>query len=628
MEASMNCRRLIIIFFIIIALIFPRAVFANQATLPSDIKDSEIGGVIEDYINKNKETTAAVSIAIFRGQDTIYKTAYGYSNIEEGIKADDETVYEWGSVSKLLVWVSVMQLWEDGKIDLDTDINEYLPDDFFTKLEYDEAITMVNLMNHNAGFEETLFQTCPADENGLLPLKEALRVTEPHQINKPGHAVAYSNWTTALAGYIVELISGQPYYEYVQEHIFKPLDMNHTAQDPTYSDNLWVKSKLLEGEGYTIELEAMEDGLYYMNLYPAGSTAGTLEDLEKFAKALVANSNASNKLFKNEETLLEMLSYTLKFPGTEVDYINHGFWSHEYKVQALGHGGNTNMYSSYLLFDPISGVGIVIMTNQAGESTYNYKLPPLIFGNVGEMATEDGSSDVSEMEGLYYSPRTIRNGIAKMYTVISIIPYLDDGNDNLAISLFGMADINAKQIAPDTFIHTQKAGSTELVTVARYSNIDGMKKISTPYGEAVEADGDVWASGIVTILLVIAMLWSAAVLLVSLIRFIITKIKRKRFYDSFKKYEIIICLSTLLLFINIISVTNKMVGCEVPKSDLIANIIASIVLAVIPIVYAIRLYRKWSKLISSKPQKISYIISLFMGFVISLTVIVLEMYKW
>ena len=166
---------------------------------------------------------------------------------------------------------------------------------------------------------------------------------------------------------IVERISGQPFYQYVQDNIFKPLKMEHTSLSPLNIDNPWVKSKFLESEGYTSDLSPIGDGLFYLNIYPAGSTMGTLDDFLTFAKALIPNSVGARRLFKKSETHAEMFSPTLSFPGTDIDYNNHGFWSHEYNVQALGHGGNTIMNSAYLLIDPISGVGLVLMANQAGE---------------------------------------------------------------------------------------------------------------------------------------------------------------------------------------------------------------------------------------------------------------------
>lgn len=104
-------KKRIIMIILIVAICFtyfPISVLA-QGVLPSGVPHSEIEGQIESYIEKHKDTTAALSTAIFRGEDTISKTIYGFSNIENQILADEETVYEWGSAGKLLVWVSVMQ---------------------------------------------------------------------------------------------------------------------------------------------------------------------------------------------------------------------------------------------------------------------------------------------------------------------------------------------------------------------------------------------------------------------------------------------------------------------------------------------------------------------------------------
>lgn len=146
-------------------------------------------------------------------------------------------------------------------------------------------------------------------------------------------------------------------------------------------------------------------------------------------------------------------------------------------------------------------------------------------------------------------------------------------------------------------------------------------------GQSIQADGDIWACAITTILLLIATLWSVVVLIVSLIRLIIKKIKKsEKVQDAFKKYEIILCSSVLLLVFNIISVANKMFA-SAPYSALIINVIVSIILGILPIAYAVQLQRKWSNLTSGKLQKLSYIITMCMGFVMTLTVIVLEMYK-
>lgn len=124
----------------------------NTEETPSGIAYMELGKEIDGYIDVRKDTTSSVSIAYFNETENIASVIYGKANAAENIKANEETVYEWGSISKVLVWTSVMQLYEQGKIDLDEDVRSYLPDGFLSNLSYDEPVTMTHLMNHTAGF--------------------------------------------------------------------------------------------------------------------------------------------------------------------------------------------------------------------------------------------------------------------------------------------------------------------------------------------------------------------------------------------------------------------------------------------------------------------------------------------
>ena len=128
---------------------------------------------------------------------------------------------------------------------LDTDIREYLPEGFLTKLQYeDEKITMMNLMNHNAGFQESFYENQSCDKEEIYNnLEEALRACECYQAYHVGEYTAYSNYGAALAAFIVERVSGQDYRDYVRDNIFKPLNMEHTSIDPLITDNSYVKEK-------------------------------------------------------------------------------------------------------------------------------------------------------------------------------------------------------------------------------------------------------------------------------------------------------------------------------------------------------------------------------------------------
>ncbi|WP_164828434.1 serine hydrolase, partial [Streptococcus sp. DD11] len=206
-----------------------RPVHAQAASkkLPSGTDRSQIGQKIQDYVKEHEKTTAGMETAVFDTDGTIYRGNFGYMDKEKGIKTDDSSVFEWGSVTKLTVWVSVMQLWEEGKINLEEDIRTYLPEGFLRNLRYDKPITMLDLMNHQAGFEEA--SHAGYLENKGQTIEEILAVNQPAQIFEPGTTTAYSNYGAGLASYIVERLSGQNFADYAHEHIFQPLGMDKTS---------------------------------------------------------------------------------------------------------------------------------------------------------------------------------------------------------------------------------------------------------------------------------------------------------------------------------------------------------------------------------------------------------------
>ncbi|MDF2673426.1 MAG: hypothetical protein K0R09_1691, partial [Clostridiales bacterium] len=326
----------------------------DDKVLPSGVTYSNIESVVDTYVQEHEDTTAGVSVAVFTGSDVLMETAYGYSDIENKIANDVDTVFEWGSCTKLLVWTSVMQLVEKGDIDLKEDIRKYLPHGFFKKLKFDTPITMLNLMNHNAGWQETLTDLFIEDKADLKELGDALQLIEPEQVHKPGIVLAYSNWGSALAGYIVERVSGQSFENYVHEHIFEPLGMEHTALNATISDGEWVAKKRREQKHYTTENKPLGTSLYYLSLYPAGMATGTISDFVKFAQAFLIKKGEKPPLFEKMETLEEMLSPSLFFADGVTARNRHGFWTDELGVSVLWHNGGTLGSSSWFAFDPES----------------------------------------------------------------------------------------------------------------------------------------------------------------------------------------------------------------------------------------------------------------------------------
>lgn len=393
-----------------LAVVICLPVKARAEALPSGTGFGEIGAEIEKFVAEHESTTAGMDVSVFSGYETVYTGYFGYADKENALAVDETTVMEWGSASKLLVWVSAMQLWEQGKLDLNADIAEYLPAELCENRSFDAPVTMLNLMNHNAGYQEVVADIFLKDADKVLPLEEALKAHAPAQIFEPGTVTAYSNWGCALAALVVERVSGQDYVEYVHENIFEPLGMSNTALAADLSDNSAVAQKRMELQCYTTEGELLPDCFYYIPIYPAGMCTSTLGDFEKFGKALL---DENSPLFQSKETWQTLFTPTNYLGNSDVPANFHGFWALHYGVLTVGHGGNTAGCSSYLLLDLESKTGVVVMTNQEGEGVYNMNMMSLIFGEYSEQKYFGAERELPT--GIYTPARTFRKGPFRIY---------------------------------------------------------------------------------------------------------------------------------------------------------------------------------------------------------------------
>ena len=424
-------------------------VFASCSANLNEEKEPKIyTGSYEEKINAfyedHKDTTAGAMVGVFDKDGVVFKGYYGYSDIANGIKVDENTVIDWGSTTKTMVWVSVMQLWEQGKIDLEKDVREYLPDGFLTNLRYEKPVRMIDLMNHRAGFQEYYTDMFLPANMQAYSLEEALKLDQPAQVFEPDTLTAYSNWGVALAGYIVERVSGESFVDYVHHHIFEPLDMKDSALAPDLMDNPGVRQrrdKLMCYSGTT----PVGNAFYLISLYPAGTCVSTLDDYIKYASCFVKDCCP---LFEKQETFDVMMTATSYYGDTGVAKNAHGFWALPYGNNTFGHGGNTQACSSYITFDPEKQIGCVVMTNQAGEGDYNGELFDSIYGRSAWLSY----TDADYAKGLYHPGRTVLDGRFKI--------------------------MGASYVTPDAFSDFLWA----------YNEKDGISKIEMPYGDYYLAD--------------------------------------------------------------------------------------------------------------------------------------------
>ncbi len=399
--------------------VLPAPAAAVEAEASSDYA-SLIDVIAKAYIGK---TVPGACVIVAEHGEVIFSKSYGYADIDKQTPIElDSTVFEWGSITKTFVWVSVMQQVEAGRIDLNQDIRAYLPDGFLKNLCFDTPITMLHLMNHTAGFAEQLFDLRYQEDDVEQPLENILSVHQPEQVFEPGTVCAYSNWGAALAALIVERVSGQDFAEYLKENILAPLSMNQTAVRPQWNDNPLLLERKATGYSYsgTEGIFHIEDWMRFC-MYPAGSINGTALDLLKYANELAKGERKTSLLFQKRETQSEMLTETYRSFGANAG-MAHGFWQYPNASGILGHEGGTYGFKTQFWVDPQTERVIVVMTNVMETDFCSKVMQALVdLPSVEAAAQVSSQEELRSLEGDYFAARSSWGNIAEIQGRIQAI---------------------------------------------------------------------------------------------------------------------------------------------------------------------------------------------------------------
>lgn len=590
-------------------------VFAEnpEDTTPSGIPISElevfVDGYMENYIGI---TSAGAGIVIMKNGEVVLSKGYGYSDIENKIKINpNKTIFEWASVSKTITWAAVMQMVEQGKIDLNEDIRTYLPTNFLTKLKYDEPITMLHLMHHNAGFEEWNFDLGYQDPTQLNTLEKGLKIAEPTQVYRPGEVVAYSNFSTALAGYIVERVSGQAFDEYVDENIFTPLGMN-TAEYNTANN-----SDKAKGYALVASEQFQEYRPFYMSLYPAGGINGTTEDLAKFAATLLSDENSSPLLFKNPETLRTFLSPSYTVPNGMIGNA-HGFWEYKGNYRGITHAGNTDSFSSNLHVVPEENFAVVITANQAGDMNTTFGLTEALVGDKSDLVKSKELTDVDVLEGLYITARREHSSFINLYYYLMLLHVKPLSENEIEVNLAGMKS-NYVQTGPNLYEMTD-GHDIFLAMKELYFHVDDgvVTRISVSMNDFLPLAPDRSIPILIThaILFILCSLYFLITPFVIFIKCVRNR-KKKVFTNKSTKWNALLNLSGFVILSNIISLIVRMLSnASRPYSNVTIHFIINYIFTGVIAVSITMLILSWKKEDLSKTQKVFYVISIIQALIL------------
>lgn len=322
--------------------------------------------------------TPGISVAIVQGEEIVWSTGAGWADREQGIRVTPHTVFMLASVSKTVTCAGVMTLVEDGALDLDADVNDYLPFEVHIPTHPDAANTMRMLLTHTSAIRDrykvwgtpysnpTLYShgdspvTLGAFERSyLVPGESRYREGANFYERRPGRSYAYSNIAVALAGYVAEVVAGKDFDELCQERILKPLGMGRSGYRlaDISTTNLAMPYKLdRDTGGFNPYFQ------YGYPDYPDGALRTSAVHLAKWLGAFMNHGRFDGVRVLEHGTVREIRRNQLP----EIASWHQGLIWYGSAPQGyfrMGHTGGDYGVSTRMFFRPDRELGVVSLTN-------------------------------------------------------------------------------------------------------------------------------------------------------------------------------------------------------------------------------------------------------------------------
>jgi CubicO group peptidase (beta-lactamase class C family) len=438
--------------------------------------ESWLDGMVP-YALKAGDMAGAVVVVVKDGTVLLQK-GFGFADVSKKLAMDPEqTMVRIGSTSKLFTWTAVMQLVEKGQLDLDRNINDYL--DFTIPNDFGKPVTLRDLMNHRGGFEEGLKDILWTNPHGVPSTEAYLKEHKRPMLFAPGEVPAYSNYGAALAGYIVERISKEPYERYIERHILVPLGMTHTSFDQPLPERFAAAVS----KGY--RMASAPPGPYELIVTrPAGSGTTTAADMSHFMIAHLQDGRFGDAEILQVDTAKRMHSPSLEAPPGFAT-MAHGFFRELHNGRTvIGHGGDTIFFHNEFNLLPAEAVGIDFTFNSRGRGDAVYLAREALFDGFMDRYFPNSAAPVDPpalataiahaqvIAGRYESSRRIEHGFLSLFYVLqqSVISANPDGTISVP-GVFTPDPVTYREIRPQLW---RRAGGSQQLML---QTIGGVKTV-------------------------------------------------------------------------------------------------------------------------------------------------------
>ena len=363
------------------AILSPSPSFAESdgPSTTSSIDPAQLDTFVDETVRTamRQDDIAGVSIAIVDRSGPILVKGYGIA--APGRAVDADTLFPMQSISKTMVWISLMQLVEQGKIRLDDPVNLHLPAGLRIPVDgFRKPVLIRDLIDHTSGFEDSaLGHLFVQRAESLLPLETYLARFRVHRAREPGTVQVYSNYGAALGGAIVARVSGMAWEDYVEQRIIQPLGMGAATFRQPYSEDLAkahglpppmpqvVETHLTDGfrrGGAGLEAAARE----FTSDVPAGALVASSTNMAAYMGALLNPQVMERAGVLKAQTLLSMRTPIFNGAAGFGD-MRSGFQAIALPgdLEAFGHGGDSIYQVASMTLIPSRGLGIFVAANTA-----------------------------------------------------------------------------------------------------------------------------------------------------------------------------------------------------------------------------------------------------------------------
>jgi CubicO group peptidase (beta-lactamase class C family) len=337
---------------------------------------------LEAYLNQLVKSGGppGLSLVVVKDGQIVYNNAFGYADKPHNIRATSDTVYHWWSMTKIPTAIAIMQLQEEGKVDLDEPVEKYLPwFDVIYPSAQSPIITIRNLLQHTSGLPDTI----PAMVGWVhyddeTPNQTEIVKKQLPKFNKlkftPGSKAVYSNLNYLVLGAIIESVSGQTYEAYIIQNILQPLGMSHTdfVFTPEMA-NQEAAGTLPVAHLYTVLLPTILDprdlirerqgkflwlNRVYIDATPSTGLIGSAPDVARLMMAYLNDGSLNGKL------ILSSKSVSLLTNTTPIDGHGLGWFINESNnLRYIEHAGGGPGFATIMRLYPEEKLGVAILAN-------------------------------------------------------------------------------------------------------------------------------------------------------------------------------------------------------------------------------------------------------------------------